>query len=90
MAYHGNQTDFQQMKSEVAALKSNLRRHQISMGDAKIQYTTDYREKFQANPENCYDHGDRKAELRKVIEDTRKCHFSLGDDKPEYISNTHR
>jgi len=34
--------------------------------------------------------GDRKAELRKVIDETRRCHFSLGDDKTEYKSNTHR
>lgn len=60
------------------------------MGNEKIAYTTDYREKFQSNPGNCYDHGDRKAELRKVIDETRRCHFSLGDDKPEYLSNTHR
>ena len=38
MTYHGNQTDFQQMKNEVAALKTHLRRHQISMGDAKVLF----------------------------------------------------
>jgi hypothetical protein len=90
MSYQGNPTDFQQMRTEVNNLKTHLRRHQISMGNEQAPYTTDYREKFHVNPGSCYDHGDRKAELRKVIEDTRKCHFSLGDDKPEYLSNTHR
>ena len=90
MTYHGNTTDFQQMRTEVNNLKTHLRRHQISMGNEQAPYTTDYREKFHANPGSCYDHGDRKAELRKVIDDTRRCHFSLGDDKPEYLSNAHR
>jgi hypothetical protein len=90
MAYQGNTSDFQQMRNEVNNLKTHLRRHQISMGNEKVTYTTDYREKFQSNPEGCYSHGDRKIELRKVIDDTRRCHFSLGDDKPDYLSNAHR
>jgi hypothetical protein len=90
MAYQGNTTDFQQMRTEVNNLKTHLRRHQISMGNEKVAYTTDYREKFQSNPESCYSHSDRKIELRKVIDDTRRCHFSLGDDKTDYVSNAHR
>lgn len=90
MCYHGNTNDFSKMKDEVTALKTHLRRHQISMGEEKVDYTSDYRRGYKNLPEECYNHGDRKAELRKVIDETRRCHFSLGDDKTEYKSNTHR
>lgn len=118
MSYAGNSNDFKKMKDEVNALKTHLRRHQISMGEEKvcvhvllllfypptlaplslsllftldkqIEYVTDYRQNYQTKPEDVH-HGDRKAELKKVIEETRRCHFSLGDDRTEYKSNAHR
>jgi len=90
MTYHGTTNDFAKMKSDVNALKTHLRRHQISMGDDKVDYTSDYRRGYRDMPADTYMQGDRKKELQKVINETRACHFSLGDDKNEYISNTHR
>jgi hypothetical protein len=36
MTYHGTTNDFAKMKGDVNALKTHLRRHQISMGDDKV------------------------------------------------------
>lgn len=32
--------------------------------------------------------GNKKAGMRAIIEDSRSCHFSLGQDKINYQSNT--
>ncbi|CAE7695219.1 unnamed protein product, partial [Symbiodinium microadriaticum] len=65
MTYHGTTNDFSKMKADVNALKTHLRRHQISMGDDAIEYTSDYRRGYQQLPAEAYVQGDRKKELQK-------------------------
>ena len=90
MVYHGNANDFEASRKNVNDLKTHLRRHQISLGDEKVEYVTDNQRGFKAMDSSNYDHQNRKAALRKVILDSQACHFSLGQDKTEYVSNTHR
>lgn len=90
MTYRGNGNDFNKMKEEVVALKTHLRKHNFSLGEEHVDYQSDYRRGFPPIASENYNHGDRKAALKKVIEDTRKCHFSLGQDQVDYVSNTHR
>jgi len=90
MRYQGNTNDFSSMKEEVTALKTHLRKHNFSLGDEKIDYHSDYQRGFPAVDVANYKQGNKKADLKKVIEDTRKCHFVLGTDEPEYLSNAHR
>lgn len=71
MTYHGTTNDFAKMKSDVNALKTHLRRHQISMGDDKVDYTSDYRRGYRDMPADTYMQGDRKKELQKVREEIK-------------------
>jgi hypothetical protein len=90
MVYSGNANDFEASRKNVIALKTHLRRHQISLGEEQIEYQTDNQRGYPAIDPSNYDHKNRKLELRKVIEESQACHFSLGQDKTEYVSNTHR
>lgn len=90
MVYHGNANDFEASRKNVVALKTHLRRHQISLGEEKVEYVTDNQRGYPSLDSSNYDHKNRKMELRKVIEESQACHFSLGQDKTEYLSNTHR
>lgn len=89
MVYHGSAHDFAASKKNVSDLKNHLRRHQISLGEEKVEYLTDSQKMYAPIDPEKYDHKNRKAELRKVINDCQACHFSLGEDKPEYVSNSH-
>jgi hypothetical protein len=90
MVYHGNANDFEASRKNVNDLKTHLRRHQISLGEEKVEYITDNQRGFQAIDQSNYNHQNRKDALRKVILESQACHFSFGQDKTEYISNTHR
>lgn len=90
MVYNGSANDFAASKKNVQDLKTHLRRHQISLGEDSVEYVTDNQRGFPQIDASNYDHKNRKAELRKVIVESQACHFSLGDDKTEYLSNTHR
>jgi hypothetical protein len=90
MIYHGNANDFATSKQNVIALKNHLRRHQISLGEEKVEYVTDNQRGYPSIDSSNYDHKNRKEELRKVISESQACHFSFGQDKPEYLSNSHR
>jgi len=90
MVYQGTANDFEASKKNVADLKNHLRRHQISLGEEKVEYVTDNQRGYPSIDPANYDHKNRKAELRKVIVESQACHFSFGQDKTEYISNSHR
>jgi hypothetical protein len=90
MVYHGNANDFETSRQNVVALKTHLRRHQISLGEEKVEYVTDNQRGYPSIASTNYDHKNRKVELRKVIEASQACHFSFGQDQTEYLSNTHR
>merc|ERR1711939_721888 len=76
------------MKEEVVKLKTHLRKHNFTFGEEPVDYTTDYKRGFKNVAHTEQTSGPSKEKLKKTIEDTRKCHFTLGNDTPEYVSNT--
>ena len=90
MVYNGSANDFEASRKNVVALKTHLRRHQISLGEEPVEYVTDNQRGFPSIDSSNYDHKNRKLELRKVIGESQACHFSFGQDNVEYLSNTHR
>jgi hypothetical protein len=63
------------------------RKHNFSLGEEKVDYTSDYQSGFSTKPElGSMD----KSKLKKQIEEIRKCHFTLGHDKVLYQSDAQR
>ena len=90
MTYREPTNDFASVKAQTELLKKELRKHNFTFGDEKVRYQTDYASGYgAANPEH-YKKGDERNEIKKQIEEIRKCHFSLGNDNVEYISDMHR
>lgn len=90
MRYRGNENDFSKLKEEVTAMTANLRKHNFSFGDEKIVYESDYHRGYGSLPAEAYSMTHtKKKDIRQIIDDSRACHFSLGNDRPQYMSNTH-
>lgn len=89
MQYQGNSNNFTQLKEEVKEMTATLRKHNFSFGDEKVLYQSDYARGYGSVPVEAYKKSDEsKANMRFIIDDSRSCHFSLGNDKVSYISNT--
>jgi hypothetical protein len=90
MKYRGNENNFSKLQEEVQEMTRTLRRHNFNFGDEKVDYTSDYHRGYGSLPVSAYKEAQTgKAHMRAVIEDQRGAHFSLGNDKPNYMSNTH-
>lgn len=90
MRYNGNENNFAQLKDEVKEMTATLRKHNFSFGDERVEYESDYHAGYGSVPIEAYmGRRNNKASMKDIIEDSRSCHFSLGNDKPNYLSNTH-
>lgn len=90
MRYRGNENNFGKLKEEVATMTATLRKHNFNFGDEKVNYVSDYQSGYGSIPIEAYKSASTgKAGMKAVIEDSRSCHFTLGNDRPHYLSNTH-
>lgn len=90
MKYKGNENDFSKLQREVNDMKITLSRHNFTLGDEKVDYVSDYHRGYGSLPAEAYVHDAKKRqEMQAVVLDSRAAHFSLGNDRPHYLSNTH-
>lgn len=90
MKYRGNENNFSKLKGEVQEMTATLRKHNFNFGDEKIEYQSDYNRGYGSLPLEAYKYAQsKKADMKSTIEDQRRAHFSLGNDRPGYTSNTH-
>lgn len=92
MRYNGNMNNFAKSREEVVALKAHLRKHNFTLGEETPLYVTDYASGFNA-PKQTKSYEQIAAEKeasRKKIEMSRSSLISFGQDRVEYISDTHR
>lgn len=90
MKYQGNQNNFQKLKEEVQDLTANLRKHNFTFGDEKVLYESDYQRGYGSIPKESYAIDEnKKKHMKSFVDDCRSCHFTLGNDRPHYLSNTH-
>ncbi|GMH56485.1 hypothetical protein TL16_g02145 [Triparma laevis f. inornata] len=75
-----NNNDFQQTQEETAKLKKDLRACHYSLGDDKIEYTTDHQRGYKAYTTKEME-SVRGSLAQEVKADLRKCHFELGHDE---------
>jgi hypothetical protein len=94
MEYSGKSIEtFDKLKEEVKLMKQTLTKHNFSFGDEKVDYVSDYHRGYSDNgiPMEAYSAPrEKKQQMRSIIEDSRRCHFQLGNDRPVYESNTHQ
>lgn len=89
MTYRGNKDSFLALRDEVEAKRTILRKHNFSFGEEKVLYQTDYNRGYCGVDPTAYrSRVNNKSHMKEVIEDSRKCHFSLGNDDVLYKSNT--
>lgn len=87
MQFHGGTNDFKKLKEETEKLKTSLRTHNFVLGDEKVLYQSDYQQGYGSLPAEAYGiSGNEKERIRNIIDDSRACHFSLGNDQPLYES----
>lgn len=90
MKYRGNENNFSKLKEEVQTMTATLRRHNFSFGDEKVSYMSDSHAGYGSVPLDAYKQAmAKKGDMKDTIDDQRRCHFSLGNDLPHYLSNTH-
>jgi len=90
MEYRGNQNSFDKMREDIKEMTTTLRKHNFSFGDETVTYESDYQSGYGKVPLEAYrTAGANKAGMKASIAEARKCHFSLGNDKIKYLSNTH-
>lgn len=89
MAPKGVKNDFAGEKAKVQEMIATLRKHNFTLGDEKVDYTSDYTSGFGSLPIESYFYaGQQRPIIRATINDNRACHFSLGHDPIKYESNT--
>lgn len=89
MEYKGSAANYIALKDEVNKMANTLRQHNFSFGEEKVVYQSDYSRGYGSVPLESYRAApDRKTKMRAIIEDSRSCHFSLGNDSVRYESNT--
>lgn len=82
--------DYAAKKAEIKEMTKTLRAHNFSFGEEVIEYVSDQTRGYGSVPKDAY--GQRQAALPKIretIQDSRSCHFNLGNDKVVYQSNAH-
>lgn len=79
MEYKGNNTEFDLIQATTAKLKKDLRACHYSLGEDKIEYTTDYQRGYQPYTKEQQE-SVRGSLAKEVKADLRKCHFELGHD----------
>ena len=80
--------DYAHSRSEAKDMKKNLLKPNFTLGSGETEYLTDYqREYIKLHPE-CYKQYDEKAKAKALVAETKKAHFSLGQDKIDYKSNS--
>jgi len=90
MEYKGNQNSFDKMREDIKEMTTTLRKHNFSFGDEPVAYESDYQAGYgHVAMESYRTAGENKAGMKASIAEARKCHFSLGNDKIKYMSNTH-
>lgn len=90
MKYMGTVEDRARLKEEVKEMTATLRKHNFTFGDERVVYKTDYEAGYGTVSADAYKESlMKKSKMRGIIEDSRSCHFNLGNDQPEYLSNTH-
>eukprot|EP01041_Mallomonas_annulata_P003340 gene3340-6610_t len=88
-AKNGDREEFKSRRAEVVAMKQNLLKRNFTLGEEPVEYISDYQRGYAAFPPESYVKGG-KEDMKHFLDDTRKCHFSLGQDKVDYTSNTSR
>jgi len=83
-------SNFDKRKSEIKEMTARLRKHNFSLGEEKVDYTSDYQSGFGAISVSDRSATMDKSKLKAQIEEIRKCHFSLGNDKVVYQSDAQR
>jgi len=87
----GTTNDFARIRDETNTLKTNLRRHNFSLGEDAVDYKSDSHRGYQNYGTHHYHQiHEGKAASKKIIEDTRSAHFNFGQERVEYISDSHR
>lgn len=87
MQYHGGTNDFQKLKADTEELKTALRKHNFVLGDEKILYQSDYQRGYGSLPSSAYTKSsEEKEHIKNLKEDSKSCHFRLGNDVPLYES----
>ena len=80
--------DYAHSRNEVKDMKKNLLKPNFTLGAGPTEYLSDYqREYIKLHPE-CYKQYDEKAKAKALVAETKKAHFSLGQDKIDYKSNS--
>lgn len=88
MRYKGSDIDFAARHAEVQTMKAGLTRHNFSFGEERPLYQSVYKAGF--HPHNLNDAATRDhVALKKQIEEIRRSHFVLGNEKVDYISHQH-
>jgi hypothetical protein len=92
MKYHGNtNNEYATLKREVQEQTATLRKHNFSFGDEAVLYESDYQRGYGSLPVGaCFKDNDKKLGMKAIIEDSRACHFTLGQDQVLYQSNNMR
>mmetsp|Transcript_28391 Transcript_28391/g.28689 ORF Transcript_28391/g.28689 Transcript_28391/m.28689 type:complete len:291 (+) Transcript_28391:165-1037(+) len=86
-ALEGDANEYKSRRAEVTAMKQSLLRRNFSLGEEPVEYLSDYQRGFSALPPDTYK-GSKRQEMKEFLDDTRRCHFILGQDQVDYRSNT--
>jgi len=84
-------SDFTERQAEVAAMKKGLQKRNFTFGEEPVEYQSDYQRGYTALSPDFYSRNNR-SEMKNTLEETRKCHFSLGHDPQAdmYTSDSQR
>jgi hypothetical protein len=87
ITHSGDDGTYIRNKKEVSNMKINLLKRNFTLGEEPVEYKSDYQRGFSSlNPE-LYRQKEKRAEMKQFVEETRRCHFVLGQDDIKYKSN---
>lgn len=85
----GEPNEFKKTKQDAKKLKDTLSKRNFDLGnETNLDYTSDSRRNLVAHSPDEYRKNLMRSETKAYLEDTRKCHFSLGQDRVDYKTNT--
>jgi hypothetical protein len=88
--YKGNPYNFKQIREEITSMKANLRKHNFSLGDDPVDYTSDYTRGYGSIGADHYrSAGQHREAMQKIKADLRATHWVFGQEKVNYMSDTH-